>query len=200
MRTTRPSKPGFQPLGSEFLNRLVPTCERFLPFPTGGIMGGDFMRFTGRSIVLTIAGAALAAIGLAAPATADSAQAGVTPSATVTIHHRGDGTQPPAELGNPSEWGVVKIEIPAEGSIGTMGAGNTCQNVTHGRWCYGWEPTTPVGKKFCYSNYIADVQHRTTVRAANVDYHSGWAAKGATSYANVTIGTAYTCYAYYDNA
>ncbi|MFE4798269.1 hypothetical protein ACFRFL_25100 [Streptomyces sp. NPDC056708] len=156
-------------------------------------------------MVETIAGATLAAVGFAAPATADSSQVSAsdttsTSGVTVTIHHRGDGTQPPAELGDPSEWGVAEIEINDSADSVQSAAGNTCQNVTHGRWCYGWEPTTPVGKKYCYSNYIADVKHRTTVRAANVDYGSGWAAKGATSYANVTIGTAYTCYAYYANA
>ncbi|MFE0326652.1 lactococcin 972 family bacteriocin [Streptomyces sp. NPDC058960] len=70
--------------------------------------------------------------------------------------------------------------------------------MTHGKWCYGYDLVS-AGKK-CYSNYIADVKHKSTVRVQNVDHSSGWVAKGETSYANSTQGAAYTCYAYYDNA
>ncbi|MFF3392976.1 lactococcin 972 family bacteriocin [Streptomyces sp. NPDC002669] len=163
------------------------------------------MKIVSRSVAFAIAGATLATVGFAAPAAADGSQVSAsgatgTSEVTVTIHRREDGMRPPAGLGDPSEWGVVKIEINASTDDIQPAAGNTCQNVTHGRWCYGWEPTTPVGRKRCYSNYIADVQHRSTVRVQNVDYKSGWAAKGATSYASVTTGTAWTCYAYYANA
>ncbi|WP_329460876.1 lactococcin 972 family bacteriocin [Streptomyces sp. NBC_01431] len=163
------------------------------------------MKITFRSVVVAIAGATLAAVGFAAPATADGSQvsasdAASTPGVTVTIHHRGDGTQPPAELGNPSEWGVAKIEIKASAHSSLLGAGNTCQNVAHGQWCYGWDPITPIGMKRCYSNYLADVSHKTTVRVQNEDYSSGWVSAGSVSYASVDVGTAYTCYAYYDNA
>ncbi|GGT54619.1 hypothetical protein [Streptomyces coeruleorubidus] len=66
---------------------------------------------------------ALAAFSFATPAAADASQAAtVTANGTVvaadgskvgqvTVHKRGDGTKPPAELGNPSEWGVVVIKM-----------------------------------------------------------------------------------------
>jgi hypothetical protein len=57
------------------------------------------MKVSGRSVALAVAGAALATGVLAAPATADGSQVGTV--GTVTVHSRGDGTQPPAELGNP---------------------------------------------------------------------------------------------------
>jgi hypothetical protein len=74
------------------------------------------MKLFGRSIALAFAGAALATGILATPATADSTQIGAT--SALTVHTRGDGTQPPAELGNPKEWGVVKLTMDASaGSV-----------------------------------------------------------------------------------
>jgi len=161
----------------------------------------------GKSIFFGIAGAVLAVSSFATPAAAYGSQSATGADNTVVeadnglvtgqpvIHQRGDGVNPPAELGNPSEWGVVKLEIKESAA---QLRGNTCQDVTHGRWCYGYDLVS-AGKK-CYSNYIADVKHKTTVRVQNVDHSSGWVAKGDTSYANSTQGAAWTCYAYYDNA
>ncbi len=166
------------------------------------------MREFGRAITFGFASMALAVFSFAAPAAAYSPQGGTVTNNTgieatdgltagqPVIHTRGDGVKPPAELGNPSEWGVVKIEI-NDSTVQPLG--NTCKEVTHGTWCYGWESAGVDGKK-CYSNYRADTGHLTTVRVQNVDYSSGWVPKYKTSYANVTIGLAYTCYAYYNNA
>ncbi|MFD7785127.1 lactococcin 972 family bacteriocin [Streptomyces nojiriensis] len=165
------------------------------------------MRKFGKSAALGFVSVALAVFGAATPAAASGSQTGTTAGVVdtadlkagqVAIHKRGDGVQPPAELGNPSEWGVVKLEISGSASA-FQPTGNTCKQVTHGTWCYGWQSAGLDGKK-CYSNYIANVGHLTTVRVRNVDYSSGWVPKGQTSYANVTIGMAYTCYAYYNNS
>ncbi|MGW4300452.1 lactococcin 972 family bacteriocin [Streptomyces sp. NPDC004646] len=152
------------------------------------------MKKFGKAILFGISGAALAVSGFATPASAHGSQSSLIPGKPV-IHTRGDGVKPPAELGNPSEWGVVRLEIK---DSAVQPKGNTCENVTHGKWCYGYDLVS-AGKK-CYSNYIADVKHKSTVRVQNVDHSSGWVAKGATSYANSTQGAAWTCFAYYDNA
>ncbi|MFF4802582.1 lactococcin 972 family bacteriocin [Streptomyces sp. NPDC001351] len=166
------------------------------------------MKTFGRSITFGFVSVALAVCGFAGPAAAYGPQGGNGAGNAVVeagggliagqpvIHKRGDGVKPPAELGNPSEWGVVKLEI--KNSAAQLRRGNTCETVTHGKWCYGYDLVS-AGKK-CYSNYIADVQHKSTVRVLNVDHSSGWVAKGETSYANSTQGAAWTCYAYYDNA
>ncbi|MFF5666757.1 lactococcin 972 family bacteriocin [Streptomyces griseofuscus] len=165
------------------------------------------MKNLGKSIIFGFSGAVLAVSSFATPAAAYSAQSGTGTGDTVVsasddlvpgqpvIHKRGDGVKPPAELGDPSEWGVVKLVI-NDSAIQPMS--NTCKNVTHGKWCYGYDLVS-AGKK-CYSNYSADVKHKSTVRVQNVDYSSGWVAAGSTSYANTTNGAAYTCYSYYDNA
>lgn len=170
---------------------------------------GNVKKF-GKPILFGISGAALAVSSFTTPAAAYGPQSGTGIGDTAVqasdslipgqpvIHKRGDGVNPPAGLGNPSEWGVVKLEI--KDSAAQL-RGNTCQDVAHGRWCYGYDVVSS-GKRcyWCYSNYIADVKHRSTVRVQNVDHGSGWAAKGETSYASSTQGAAWTCYAYYDNA
>ncbi|MFF1412811.1 hypothetical protein ACFVX6_24065 [Streptomyces sp. NPDC058289] len=153
---------------------------------------------------------ALAAISSVAPAAADGSRAGTASGSARVVdlttlkagqpvmHKRGDGVKPPAELGNPSEWGVVKIEIPKAG-VSVRPLGGSCQQVSHGQWCYGWEFSG--SKKQCYSNYMANVQHMSSVRVVNIDYASGWVRAGLTSNARSdTIGQAYTCYSYYNNA
>ncbi|WP_432056779.1 lactococcin 972 family bacteriocin [Streptomyces sp. bgisy022] len=165
------------------------------------------MKILGKLVLFSISGAAIAVSSLATPATAYDPQSGtdigiraigvsdgLIPGQPV-IHKRGDGVNPPAELGNPSEWGVVKLEI---NDSAVQIQGNTCKNVTHGKWCYGYDLVS-AGKK-CYSNYIANVRHKSTVRVRNVDHSSGWVEKGKTSYANSTQGAAWTCHAYYSNA
>ncbi|GHF17389.1 hypothetical protein E5082_15640 [Streptomyces griseoluteus] len=165
------------------------------------------MKKFGKSIVFGFVSAALAVCSFSTPAVASGSQgdtaagkAGTEATAGLTvgqpvIHKRGDGVNPPAELGNPSEWGVVKIELT---NSAVQPLANTCKTVTHGKWCYGYELNSD-GKK-CYSNYIANVKHKSTVRADNIDYGSGWVAKGDTSYAHVTVAPVTTCYSYYDNA
>ncbi|MER5948302.1 lactococcin 972 family bacteriocin [Streptomyces sp. NPDC001904] len=160
----------------------------------------------GKSILFGISGAALAVSSFAAPAVAYAPQGGTLTGNSVieagddlipgqpVIHERGDGVNPPADLGDPSEWGVVKLEI---ADSGVQPRANTCKTVTHGKWCYGYDLVS-AGKK-CYSNYIADVKHRSTVRVQDVNHNSGTTAAGKTSYANSTQGAGWTCYAYYDN-
>lgn len=167
------------------------------------------MRKFGRAITLGFVSVALAAFSAVTPAVADVSRADTaTSSARVldlstlkagqpVMHKRGDGVKPPAELGNPSEWGVVKIEIPKSGGS-VRPLGGTCKQVTRGQWCYGWEPAGSLKK--CYSNYLASVNHTSSVRVVNVDYSSGWVRAGLTSNAKSTaIGHAYTCYSYYNN-
>ncbi|WP_371799506.1 lactococcin 972 family bacteriocin [Streptomyces sp. NBC_01707] len=162
------------------------------------------MKITGRSVAFTIAGAALAVGGLVAPATADSSQLSAsaiasTPGATVTVHHRGDGTQPPAELGNPSEWGVVTIKMDAAaGSVSPLS--EACVSASGGNWCYGWyttEVSTGVFNKYCYSNYYHYTKsHASTVKIAG-GTRKDTAPANATSNAHLTAGLAYTCSTYY---
>ncbi|MEU6513679.1 lactococcin 972 family bacteriocin [Streptomyces sp. NPDC046978] len=150
------------------------------------------MKVSGRSIALAVAGAALAAGVLAAPATADASQANVGTSAAITVHTRGDGTQPPAELGNPKEWGVVELKMDdSAGSVRPM----TIIEVGGGTWSYGWNAVT--GGKYCYSNYYhGSVQHGSTVKIAGDSLKSVVVA-GETSNAHLTRGAAYTCETYY---
>ena len=167
------------------------------------------MRKVGRSIVLGFVGMALAVFSLATPAAAVGFQtAAATSNASIdataglkvgqpVIHKRGDGVTPPAWMGDPSEWGVVKLDVNAPtGSVPSLKDG--CQNVSHGIWCYGWEKVSP-GKR-CFSNYSADVKHKSTVRVMNVDHGSGWVGIGEIAYANGYSGLQYTCYSYYANA
>ncbi|MFI7103206.1 hypothetical protein ACIBK8_28095 [Streptomyces sp. NPDC050161] len=133
------------------------------------------MKKFGRLIIFGFVSVALAVCSFATPAAAYSPQGGTaTDNAGIgstdgltagqpVIHKRGDGVNPPAELGNPSEWGVVKIEI-KDSTVQLLG--NACQNVTHGKWRYGWQPAGSDGKK-CYSSYSANVRHKSTVRAQN---------------------------------
>jgi hypothetical protein len=145
---------------------------------------------------------ALAVFGFATPAAADVSQAAtVTANGTVvaadgsevgqvTFHKRGDGTKPPAELGNPSEWGVVVIKM--DDSAVTPQA---CIGASGGNWCYGYNLTTD--GKYCYSNYYHSTEfHHSTVKIGGGTI-SGYAAPGKTSYANLTAGAAYTCNTYY---
>lgn len=116
------------------------------------------------------------------------------------MHHRGDGTQPPAELGNPSEWGVVTFKMDAStGSFGPQS--QACLSPSSGgNWCYGWqarEVSPGVVNKYCYSNYFHQTKgHSSTVKLAG-NTRRAWAAARNTSNANLTAGLAYTCSTYY---
>ncbi|APU40109.1 lactococcin 972 family bacteriocin [Streptomyces sp. TN58] len=158
------------------------------------------MKIAGRSASFAVAGAAIATLGLTTPATADAAATASASAATVTVHHRGDGTQPPAELGNPSEWGVVTFKTDAStGSFSPLS--RTCISPSSGgTWCYGWyarEVSPGVINKYCYSNYQHQTKgHSSTVKLAG-NTRRAWAAAGGTSNANLTAGLAYTCSTYY---
>jgi hypothetical protein len=160
------------------------------------------VRISGRSIVLGFVSVALAVFGFATPAAADASQAAtVTANGTVvaadgskvgqvTLHKRGDGTKPPAELGNPSEWAAVVIKM--DDSTVTPQA---CIGASGGNWCYGYNLTTD--GKYCYSNYYHPTKmHHSTVKIAGGS-NTGYAFAGQTSYANRTAGAAYTCETYY---
>ncbi len=160
------------------------------------------MRISGRSIVLGFASATLALFSFATPATADASQtATVTANGTVvaadgskvgqvTLHKRGDGTKPPAELGNPSEWAAVVIEM--DDSTVTPKA---CIGASGGNWCYGYNLTSD--GKYCYSNYYHPTKmHHSTVKIAGGS-NTAHAFAGQTSYANRTAGAAYTCETFY---
>ncbi|WP_330239999.1 lactococcin 972 family bacteriocin [Streptomyces sp. NBC_00525] len=162
------------------------------------------MKITGRSVALVVAGAALTAGSFATPAVADSSQLSAsasasTPGVSVTVHHRGDGTQPPAALGNPSEWGVVTIKM--DDSAGTVRPlSEACVNASGGKWCYGWyttEVSTGNFRKYCYSNYYHYTKgHSSTVKIAG-GTNKDWAPANGTSNAHLTAGFAYTCSTYY---
>ncbi len=110
----------------------------------------------------------------------------------VTIHTRGDGTVPPAGLGNPSEWGVVKIKVNASAnSISPMS--ESCVDASGGTWCYGSYLTS--SGKYCYSNYVNNTKsHASSVKMDGFLFSSGSIAAGYTSYASLTAGACYTYY------
>ncbi|MFC9951403.1 lactococcin 972 family bacteriocin [Streptomyces prasinus] len=149
------------------------------------------MKVSGRSIAFAVAGGFLAAGTLAAPATAHNAPVLASDTVTVETHTRGDGTQPPAELGDPTEWGVVKI---TEGSTGDFTA-QTVLDIGGGTWSYGKNLISD--GQFCYSNYYhPTVDHGSTVKVSKWTNKSA-AAKGRWSYADITAGAAYVCETYY---
>lgn len=148
------------------------------------------MKVFGRSMAVAVAGTALAAGALATPAAADGARTGAT--STITVHTRGDGTRPPAALGNPKEWGVVTFTV--GGSAASVHA-NTIVNVGGGKWSYGWNVVA--NGKDCYSNYFHHaVGHSSTAKiAGGSDYD--WSRANQTSSAHITGGGRYTCSAYW---
>ncbi|RST13419.1 hypothetical protein E2C00_09640 [Streptomyces sp. WAC05374] len=155
---------------------------------------------TARSIAFAIAGAAIAAVGIATPATADASAAVGTSGAAITVHHRGDGTKPPAELGNPSEWGVVMLKLDAPKRAVSPRSRTCISPSSGGNWCFGWyarEVSPGVVNKYCYSNYYHHTKgHSSTVKLAG-STRRAWAPAGGTSNANLTAGLAYTCSTYY---
>ncbi|URN15575.1 MULTISPECIES: lactococcin 972 family bacteriocin [Streptomyces] len=147
-------------------------------------------KFGGMVFAATIA---LASGTFATPAAAG--EAGVNPvmSSTVSVHTRGDGTQPPAELGDPKEWGVVELTLAdlAESDVRPL----TVVQVGGGTWSYGWQARNDM--KYCYSNYYhGGVTHGSTVNMVGRIVKDVKPA-GQTSNANYTAGLAYTCYTYY---
>lgn len=150
------------------------------------------MKVSGRSVALTVAGAALATLGLAAPATAADSKVGAVAVSNITIHTRGDGAKPPAVLGNPAEWGVVELTI--DDSAGRV-TPKVVIDVGGGTWSYG-SYATPNGQ-YCYSNYLHPKEnHSATVRMAGDE---DWSRQGPgdVAQAHLTRGAAYTCKTYY---
>lgn len=162
------------------------------------------MRKFGRSAILGFVAAAFAVGGLATPATADISRAGSgnangSESTQITTHARGDGTAPPAELGNPVEWGKVTVEMDASaGDISPL-AENCVEPSSGGTWCFGWYTTTVNGepRKRCYSNYYHYTKkHSATTKMAG-STSKDIAAAGSTAQSGLTAGFAYTCEAFY---
>ncbi|WP_369171066.1 lactococcin 972 family bacteriocin [Streptomyces sp. R28] len=132
------------------------------------------MKALGKSLILSAAAAALAT-GVLAPATPTSA---ATP-------------QPPKELGNVKEWGMVEIKVDPTSRKSTRAT----QDVGGGSWTYGTELTAD-GKR-CYSYYFHGSKlHNATAKIANSSYKVGEKA-GKTAKASKTSGAGYTCYAYW---
>ncbi|MFJ4928534.1 lactococcin 972 family bacteriocin [Streptomyces sp. NPDC088736] len=149
------------------------------------------MKISGKSIAIAVAGGFLAAGALAAPATAVSAGIPAADGVTVTTHHRGDGTQPPAALGDPKEWGVLEFTTGSTGEFTPM----TVLDIGGGTWSYGKNLTTD--GQYCYSNYYhPTVKHGSTVQVSSWE-DKQIVAKGLTSFASITAGAAYTCKTYY---
>ncbi|MBT3074573.1 lactococcin 972 family bacteriocin [Streptomyces sp. CYG20] len=151
-------------------------------------------------------GSMLSALSLAVPAAASDGQAAtvtadrviVAPDGVevgrITTHKRGDGTKAPAELGNPSEWGVVAMKMDdSSGTVRPMS--EACVNASGGKWCYGWYGVS--NGKHCYSNYY----HYTKYHDSSVKIGKGSLKAAAkpnqTSQASLEAGLAYTCYTYY---
>lgn len=149
------------------------------------------MKTFGRSAAFAVTAGILAVGALSAPAAAHNAPVLASDTVTVETHTRGDGTQPPAHLGNPTEWGVVTI---TEGSAGDF-TPLTVLEIGGGTWSYGKNLTTD--GQYCYSNYYhPTVQHGSTVKLAG-STNKAVAVAGKWSYANLTAGAAYTCETYY---
>ncbi|MFD5510814.1 lactococcin 972 family bacteriocin [Streptomyces sp. NPDC127051] len=153
------------------------------------------MKKTGVSAALAAASAILTLGALATPACADSSQSSGIVVSGMVVHRAGDGTVPPAELGNPKEWGEVTLtitDIKAQGAMKPM----TITNVGGGTWSYGWEARDNF--KYCYSNYYhGSVAHGSSVKMAGTTAASGWVAAGDYSNAHYSAGFAYTCSTYW---
>ncbi|WP_330265634.1 lactococcin 972 family bacteriocin [Streptomyces griseorubiginosus] len=130
------------------------------------------MRYFRRSMTVAAASAAVFVGALASPAS------GATP-------------QPPKELGNVKEWGMVAIKIDPNSRV----APATTKDVGGGSWTYGTEIVAD-GKR-CYSYYFHGSKlHNATAKIANGSLKVGEVA-GKTAKASRTAGAAYTCYAYW---
>ncbi|WP_328740748.1 lactococcin 972 family bacteriocin [Streptomyces erythrochromogenes] len=165
------------------------------------------MKRFGKTAVFAAATAALASGVFATPATA-AAEVGVgsSQSSTISLHTRGDGTQAPAELGDPKELGVVKLVLTEPAKMGSKkpAARSVSANSVSplsvvqaggGTWSYGWQARD--NRKYCYSNYYhGSVKHSSTVNIAGIIVKDTKPA-GQTTNANHTAGLAYTCYTYY---
>ncbi|MBT2404790.1 MULTISPECIES: lactococcin 972 family bacteriocin [unclassified Streptomyces] len=146
------------------------------------------MKRFSRFAIFAAASTALISGVAATPAAAN--EAGI--SSTVSVHTRGDGTQPPAFLGDPEEWGVVQLTI--DSSARSM-APTVIVPAGGGTWSYGYQERN--GLKYCYSNYYhRDVEHSSTVKMANKTMKDIEPA-GEYTNANLTAGFAYKCETFY---
>ncbi|WP_282795057.1 lactococcin 972 family bacteriocin [Streptomyces sp. CC224B] len=148
------------------------------------------MKVSSKAVVIAVAGAALAGGVLTAPANANSPQ--TDSASTLVIHKRGDGTEPPAELGDPEEWGVVEIAM--DDSTGGP-ATKKIVEVGGGKWSYGWMALTS-GKR-CYSNYYhLKKKHGSTAQLGGMTSKDVVKAN-ETSNASVTGPGRHTCVTYW---
>ncbi|MFD5445970.1 lactococcin 972 family bacteriocin [Streptomyces tendae] len=100
--------------------------------------------------------------------------------------------QPPAFLGDVSEWGMVEIKIDDTSSQVTP---FTTKDVGGGSWTYGTKLTS--SGKLCYSYYFhGSENHKSTARIGDGQTTATNSA-GYTSRAERTAGAAWTCYAYW---
>ncbi|MFE2922868.1 lactococcin 972 family bacteriocin [Streptomyces goshikiensis] len=137
------------------------------------------MRISASRIGVTCGAIPLLLGGFLAPvASASPSATTARATQTVELHKRGDGTNPPAQLGNSKEWGV-----PASG----------------GKWCYGWYLTgVDATQKRCYSNYYhGSKTHSSSVKIGGSYINSGKTSPNNIANASWTTGAAYTCYTYY---
>ncbi|WP_350325726.1 lactococcin 972 family bacteriocin [Streptomyces katrae] len=112
----------------------------------------------------------------------------------VVVHKRGDGTKPPAELGDPSEWGEAVLTFAPSKAFSSMS--EACVPASGGNWCYG-NYLTSTGKR-CYSNYYHyEKTHKSSVQLGNLSHDSGWVGPNGYSNSSLISGAAFTCKTYY---
>ncbi|MGW0544867.1 lactococcin 972 family bacteriocin [Streptomyces griseoincarnatus] len=149
------------------------------------------MKASGRLVASAVAGGVMAVGAFAAPAAAHNSPVLSADTVTVTTHTRGDGTQPPAELGDPAEWGVVTITAGSTGGITPQ----TVLDIGGGTWSYG-KILNGDGQN-CYSNYYhPTVMHGSTAKVLQQTQKSVEGA-GKWAKASVTSGALHVCETYY---
>ncbi|MFF5968002.1 lactococcin 972 family bacteriocin [Streptomyces collinus] len=99
--------------------------------------------------------------------------------------------QPPKELGNVKEWGMVEIKVDPNSPV----APATTKDVGGGTWTYGTELVAD-GKR-CYSYYFHGSKlHNATAKIGAGSIKVGEKA-GKTAKASKVGGGAFTCYTYW---
>ncbi|XVV34928.1 lactococcin 972 family bacteriocin [Streptomyces sp. CA-100214] len=118
--------------------------------------------------------------------------ASVTVAAGAFVSPASAAPQPPAFLGDVSEWGMVEIKVDDTSSQITP---LTTKDVGGGTWTYGTKLVS--NGKLCYSYYFhGSENHKSTARIGN-GQNTATNSAGYTSYAERVAGAAWTCYAYW---
>ncbi|MEV7991973.1 lactococcin 972 family bacteriocin [Streptomyces sp. NPDC086077] len=118
--------------------------------------------------------------------------ASMTVAAGAFVSPASAAPQPPAFLGDVSEWGMVEIKVDDTSSEITP---FTTEDVGGGTWTYGTVLNSD--GKLCYSYYFhASVSHKSTAKIQNRST-TATNSPGYTSFAERQGGGAYTCYAYW---